>query len=179
MNTVYQSIQLDKILFRYKKYLGHDFDSYKNHCYRVLNFALLIADKTKDIEEKASIACAFHDLGIWTHKTFDYIEPSIGLSLSYLKEIGRMEWATEVSLMISEHHKISPFKSEKYVLVESFRKADWIDVSLGFLDMGLNKDAISSIRNQFSNRGFHKRLVELSIKRLITNPLSPLPMFKR
>jgi hypothetical protein len=38
--------------------------------------------------EKIAIAGVFHDLGIWTNKTFDYIAPSVVLAREYLAARG-------------------------------------------------------------------------------------------
>ncbi len=56
--------------------MGADYDKYKNHVYRVFLNCLLI-DSEKNNEEKYAIASVFHDVGIWTNHTFDYLDPSI------------------------------------------------------------------------------------------------------
>ena len=58
--------------------------------------------------QKMAIAAAFHDMGIWTDGTFDYLQPSIGLAGEHLARSGRPEWTPEITAMILEHHKISP-----------------------------------------------------------------------
>ena len=58
--------------------LGHDFVAYRNHVYRVVNLCLAIAGGGDQVElEKIAVAAVFHDLGIWTNHTFDYIAPSV------------------------------------------------------------------------------------------------------
>jgi hypothetical protein len=42
--------------------------------------------------EKLAAAAVFHDLGILTNKTFDYIVPSIALAREYLAARGRAAW---------------------------------------------------------------------------------------
>jgi hypothetical protein len=38
------------------------------------------------------IAACFHDLGIWTDHTFDYLSPSAGLARDYLQRYGLSAW---------------------------------------------------------------------------------------
>jgi hypothetical protein len=80
--------------------------------------------------------------------------------------------------MILEHHKISPYRGEPQWLVEPFRRADWIDVSMGLRTFGLSRQVIREILSTWPSAGFHKRLVQLELSRLRTHPWSPLPMMK-
>jgi len=88
---------------------------------------------------KFAIAAAFHDLGIWTDATFDYLKPSVGLAVAHLRDTDRESWIPEVSEMILEHHKLSPYRRDPHSLVEPFRRADWVDVSRGLLRFGLSR----------------------------------------
>ncbi len=63
-------------------------------------------------------------------------------------------------------------------MAEVFRKADWVDVSLGFIKFGLSPVEIKEISNKFPNSGFHARLLQLTMRELVRNPLNPLPMMK-
>lgn len=80
--------------------------------------------------------------------------------------------------MILEHHKISAYRGDPHGLVESFRRADWIDVTRGLRTFGLPRKLLGEIFSTWPSAGFHKRLVQLSLKRLRTHPLSPLPMIR-
>jgi hypothetical protein len=44
-------------------------------------------DKQTENTDKYAIAAAFHDLGIWTHQTFKYLERSINQAREYLDKI--------------------------------------------------------------------------------------------
>ena len=87
--------------------------------------------------EKIAAAAVFHDLGIWTDRTFDYIAPSIALARTHLVAHAREDWTTEISTMISDHHKITPSSANPNTLVEPFRQADWIDVTGGLRGFGI------------------------------------------
>ena len=69
----------DEVLKAHMAELGHDFIAYRNHVYRVMNLCAAIAEDRVEVE-KIAIAAVFHDLGIWTSKTFDYIAPSEALA---------------------------------------------------------------------------------------------------
>jgi hypothetical protein len=125
-----------------------------------------------------AIAAAFHDLGIWTDHTFDYLPPSERLAEAYLKGEGRADWTGEVTAMIGQHHKVTPYRREPAALVEAFRKADMVDVSMGLVRYGLPKSFVKEVLAAFPNEGFHKRLVQLFAQRMRVKPWSPMPMMK-
>ncbi|MBI4985998.1 MAG: HD domain-containing protein [Rhodocyclales bacterium] len=178
MKICEQSPLLDSILESWRASLGGDFAAYRNHCYRVLNFCLALGAESAEDISKVSIAAAFHDLGIWTNNTYDYLGPSRQLAREYLARSNRGGWSEEIETMIDQHHKLSKFKADANRLVEPFRKADWIDVSRGRLKFGLPSAYVAGILSRFPNAGFHKRLIALTKQRLKTHPFNPLPMLR-
>jgi len=169
---------LDVILDAWKVELGDDFSAYRNHCYRVANFCFALAPCDPQQQEKIAIAVGFHDLGIWADQTVDYLQPSIHHAKGYLEQQGQEDWLAEIALIINFHHKVLPYTNPDYPLVELFRQADLVDVSLGMVPFGLHKDRVRAIREHFPNAGFHQRLGELTWLRMKERPLSPLPMLK-
>ncbi|WP_460145619.1 HD domain-containing protein [Pseudomonas sp. S2_A02] len=169
---------LDELLQRYAGYLGNDFTGYRNHVYRVINFCCSLNMLDAVDLEKIVVAGVFHDLGIWTAKTFDYLPPSEQLAKDFLREIDKLGWAEEIISIIHNHHKITRSHTDPQNLAEVFRKADWIDVSHGAVTFGLSRQKRREVFSAFPDAGFHFRLVQLSLKRLLTNPLSPLPMMR-
>jgi hypothetical protein len=117
---------LDDLLRKHAPAIGGDMPAYRNHCYRIVNFANALATGDPDQQDKLSIAAAFHDLGIWTHHTFDYLPPSAQLVRDWLPGVQRADWADEIVAMITEHHKITACAAHQTALVEAFRQADWI-----------------------------------------------------
>ncbi len=178
MNVLPKSALLDEVLAAYQQVLGVDYSAYKNHCMRVFNFCLALAGEGADAENKIAIAALFHDLGIWTDNTLDYILPSQRLARQYLEKSGRAAWCDEIEAMIGEHHKLTRYRANASSLVEPFRKADWIDVSGGMLRFRLPDDFVTDVLEAFPNAGFHKKLVALAVERLKTHPFSPFPMMK-
>lgn len=170
---------VDDVLHRHRSALGRDCAAYRNHVFRVFNLCLAI-DVTTDPEDvqKSAVAAVFHDLGIWTDRTFDYIRPSVALAAEYLTAGSRSDWIPEIEAMIVNHHKITPAGPGEHRLVEPFRRADWIDVSRGFRRFGVDRRLIASIFGQWPSDGFHWRLVELAAERFRRHPLTPLPMVK-
>jgi hypothetical protein len=174
----YTNQLIESLLQRFKPSLSRDHDRYRNHVYRVfLNCLLIDGDNVN--EEKYAIAVVFHDIGIWTDHTIDYLNPSIEQAKIYLLETSKQDWIDEITLMINWHHKISRYKGLYEGTVENFRKADWIDVSLGILSFGFNKQKIRQNRQMLPNLGFHFFLMKQILKNFFRHPLHPLPMFKK
>jgi hypothetical protein len=174
----YNNPLIENLMQKLKQKIGSDYYRYKNHVYRVYQNCIMI-DSGKDNEEKYAIAAVFHDIGIWTDHTFDYLNPSAEQAKIYLTEINKTELIEEITTMINWHHKISSYKGEYETLVENFRKADWIDVTFGLMTFGLDKQKIKEARMKLPDLGFHTFLVKESVKNFLRHPLNPLPMFKR
>jgi hypothetical protein len=175
--------RLDEVLHANEQAIGRDFVAYRNHAYRVLNLCVVQSlddpeNETSEQLDKMAIATAFHDLGIWTDGTFDYLQPSVRLANAYLVKIGNPEWTPEISEMILQHHKISRFRGDARWLVEPFRRSDWIDVTRGLLTFGLPRRLLRDVFSMWPSAGFHKRLLELELAHLRAHPGNPLPMMK-
>ena len=184
---------IETLLKPYAELLGQDFNGYRNHLYRIVNFCHLLKPLSKTESDKIEIAAVFHDLAIWTDKTADYVPPSEGLARTYLESIDFPEWRDEICQMIHDHHKItrsqpkpterktsntSELPSEEDSLTEIFRQADWIDVTLGLRSFGLKRDQINSVIKQFPDEGFHPLLARVVRSQLFKHPFNPLPMLK-
>jgi len=79
---------VEEILDDHVAELGHDFIAYRNHVYRVVNLCLAIVGDSRVELEKIAVAAVFHDLGIWTNNTFDYIAPSVAIARKHLAARG-------------------------------------------------------------------------------------------
>jgi hypothetical protein len=169
---------IEDILTRFRLVIGPDYTLYRNHVYRVFGNCTLL-DNNPDAAFRYAVAAVFHDLGIWTAHTFDYILPSVQQASHYLEEMGRHDCIESVTCMIYWHHKITPNRGRHREPVEIFRKADWIDVSAGLLSFGANRQAIRSKRKLFPRVGFHLFLLRSFLRYFLRHPLRPLPMFRR
>ena len=169
---------VEEVLSDHAPELGHDLTAYRNHVYRVVNLCVAILGDSRGELEKIAVAAVFHDLGIWTNHTFDYIAPSVALAREHLAARGMADWIPEIEAMIVDHHKVTPSHAHPQSLVESFRRADWVDVSRGLRRFGLPRTFIAAVDAAWPNAGFHQRLVRLTIDRFVKHPLTPLPMVK-
>ena len=169
---------VEEVLDNHASELGRDFIAYRNHVYRVVNLCLAIVGDSRAEVEKIAVAAVFHDLGIWTNHTFDYIAPSVALAREHLAARGLADWIPEIEAMIVDHHKVTPSLARPQSLVETFRRADWIDVSLGVRRFGLPRPFVAAVAATWPNAGFHRRLVMLTMDRFWKHPLNPLPMVK-
>lgn len=168
---------IETLLKPYTELLGKDFDGYKNHLYRVINFCHLQSPLSPEESGKLEIAAVFHDLAIWTNHTADYVLPSEELARRYLTSIDCPEWTEDVCRIVREHHKITAADSPDS-LTEIFRKADWVDVTYGIRSFGLEKPIIQKIYRAFPDMGFHPLLVRIIRSQIFRHPFNPLPMFK-
>jgi len=169
---------VDEILEPHRDALGSDLSAYRNHVFRVLHFLCALSPALRDGREHILVAAAFHDLGIWTAGTFDYLDPSLRLAREYLTARGRADLWPEVDLIIRQHHKIRPYRGPFALSVESFRRADLIDFSLGRIRFGLEPSFVRSVRSALPNAHFHARIVEFAGRQFLRSPLHPLPMVR-
>src|SRR5215217_1950230 len=96
---------IDDVLNDHATALRDDFSGYRNHVYRIVNLCVAIAGRSE--LEKIAVAAVFHDLGIWTNGTFDYLAPSMALAHDYLVARAREDWTADIEGMIADHHKIT------------------------------------------------------------------------
>jgi len=178
MQKNYSNEIIEELLNKFKPVMVNDYDKYRNHVYRVFLNCCLI-DENKLNEEKYAIAAVFHDIGIWTNHTIDYLNPSEEQAQTYLTEIGKHQWRYEITSMIDWHHKVSKYNGRFETTVETFRKADWIDVTLGLITFGFDNRKIQEHRRRLPNLGFHIFLVKKIVRNFFQHPFNPLPMFKK
>lgn len=169
---------LDATLSEWRDAIGADYSGYRNHVYRVTHFCLALHPCTGEARDQIIMAACFHDLGIWSDRTVDYLPPSIERAASHLRTRGRQHWIPDVQAMIEFHHQLTVHHDRARPVVEDFRQADLIDLSLGLVRCGLSRSYVRQVRTAFPNAGFHRRLVRLAIEGFSTHPLNPLPFFK-
>lgn len=169
---------LDAALNEWADAIGPHFTAYRNHCYYVLNVVNTLAQPSADELDQVAIAVAFHDLGIWSDKTLDYLDPSADRAKAYLAAKGREADFPAVEAMIQGHHKLTRCKGEHARLAEAFRRADWNFVSLGSMPMGVPRALRRELLAQFPNAGFHNMLLKLGGAEFLRRPWKPLPMMR-
>lgn len=167
---------IDEVLLSYQGQLNLDYTKYRNHVYRVLNLAIILSNPDEENYKALSIAAAFHDLGIWTANTFDYLAPSVDLAHNYLAQNELSHLESLVTEIINNHHKLSAYKSNN--IVEPFRKADLIDLSFGLIGYGIDAKTLKAVNKQFPSCGFHRFIIMQGLKNTFRHPLRPLPMMR-
>jgi hypothetical protein len=169
---------LERALAPWREVIGDQYLGYRNHVYRMAHFSFaLLGEPTGEERRKVLVAGAFHDIGIWTADTVDYIDPSVPPALDYLDQNGLAAWSDEVETMIREHHKVRSYRGP-YPLVEVFRRGDLADFSLGVVRSGIPKRYVGAVQSAFPNAGFHAFLVRRLAGWVARHPLNPLPMMK-
>lgn len=178
MNIETNNPLIEEILLQWKERIGVDYDGYRGHVYRMYNFCLALHDCSEEDKKKLAIAASFHDIGLWSAHTADYIPPSIVELKQYLSEHKLDQWSEELVLILEWHHKVTPYKDKKYPLVEVFRKGDLVDFSLFLFRFGVPNDYVKSVKHTIPNAGFHKFLLKGAKEWFSQHPLS-LPPFIR
>jgi hypothetical protein len=169
---------LESLLLDWRDRMGADYPGYRHHVYRMLHFCFALRSCTAEEEEKLIIAGAFHDIGIWTHRTLDYLPPSVSVAHDWLERNQHHDWVEEISQMISEHHRLRSVTDSPYPLVELFRQGDLVDFSLGLVRCGLPMTLIRQVKAAFPNQGFHAGLGKKGLRWFLRHPLNPMPMMK-
>ncbi len=169
---------IETILSEWQTEIGQNFAGYRGHVYRVYNFCLALHICNVEEQHKLAIAVCFHDLGLWSDNSIDYIPPSIIRLKQYLSAHALNTWSEEIELILENHHKIRTYSNDKYPLVEVFRQADLIDFSLGMFKFGLANSFIQQVKTKIPNAGFHKFLLRSAGTWFLQHPFSPPPFMK-
>lgn len=176
--------EVERRLAPYAKQLGGDRDAYLHHVMRILALCDRLHDRCSGAAgERPSrrpeylTAAAFHDLGIWTEGTLDYLAPSTELARAWLAEEGQEQLEPLVAAMIEQHHKVRR-AGDPSSPVELFRRADAIDLTRGLRTFGVPRREYRALVADYPYAGFHRRLLTFGWKRLRANPTSPLPMVR-
>lgn len=178
MQVVTNDPLIEEILAAWRDVIGKDFPGYRGHVYRVFNFCLALQPATEDQRAKLAIAACFHDIGLWSAKTVDYIPPSMEEADRYLQATGRGDWSGEITRMIEMHHKVRALGDGSPALVEWFRKADLVDFSLGWITFGLPWSLVRQVKKAIPNQGFHWFLTKGASHWFLRHPLSPPPFMR-
>ena len=160
---------VERVLQEHGTQMGADAAGYRHHVYRVFSWADDLAPGLD--HDRAALALAWHDLGIWTDATWDYLGPSEARARAAGADDG-------VALAIALHHRIRPWRGPHADLVEPLRRADLVDVSLGLVRFGLSRQQVRRVQQALPDAGFHAALVRLFLRELGRKPWRPLPMLR-
>lgn len=118
------------------------------------NFCLALPFLHRRREDQVGNCTCFHDIGLWSAHTVDYIPPSVSEVKGTYPGAGRNEWSEEIGLMVEMHHKVRTYKTERYPLVGLFRKGDLVDFSLGLFKFGIPPAYVREVKKAIPNNGF-------------------------
>ena len=68
---------IEAILEDCKDRIGDDHADYRGHVHRMFNYCLALNPAAEEERTKLAIAARFHDIGLWSDDTADYLVPSI------------------------------------------------------------------------------------------------------
>ena len=169
---------IDGVLAPFRDVIGPDFEGYRNHVARMATFCLMLRACNAEEQQRIEVAACFHDIGLWTARTLDYLEPSVPPAIEYLEKQKLAHWSSEIREMILEHHRIRPIRGARSPLVELFRRGDLVDFSLGLVRSGLPAEAIREVKRELPNAGFHRCLAKRAARWFLAHPTNPAPMMK-
>lgn len=84
---------VDDVIDAQEASIGVNLTGYRNNVHRVINHSFASGKLSSEEERKLIITGCFHDIGIWSAATFDYLDPSIEAALDHLRKTGRAEWS--------------------------------------------------------------------------------------
>jgi hypothetical protein len=171
---------LDAHLEQFRDDVGEDYDAYRNHCLRVLSFAVhqLGSTKTDKDVDLMALSLAYHDVALWSDSVLNYLEPSVAqMDRKLNKDADDFPWSNAdlatARAIILEHHKYTAYHSSSEVqedIVNAVRMADWADATMGIVRFGLPAKLIEVAYESLPDNGFHWLLVGFG-KRLSPNSL--------
>lgn len=191
-----EHVVLDTELAKFSVAIGDEMDAYRNHCLRVLSFAVahlggvkLVSSKSVDV---MALALAYHDLGLWSDGALDYLEPSARqLEASTREKIEDEDVFNDSDIataraIITEHHKLSDYHSHgdesiNANLVNAIRKGDWADFTIGIVRFGLPASFVESAYTKIPEANFHMILTTMGGRLSpdsLMNQLAILNIFK-
>ena len=169
---------IDGILADWRDAIGPAFDGYRGHVYRVFNVCLRLRQCSDEERRKLAIALAFHDIGLWSAQTVDYLPPSEAEAAAWLARNGLVAWTDEIRLIIRMHHRLRPWRDPATPLVEVLRRADLVDFSLGAVRAGVPRAFLRRLSATFPNAGFHRFLFARARGWWWHHPLRPMPFLR-
>ena len=163
---------LDDELFHLARSIGSvDFPKYRNHCLRTLSFTKYFLSEKASAEmpramDLAAVALAYHDVGLWTDKALNYLDPSAAqMAKGALNDENFSSQDVEImKAIILEHHKWTDFESDRFnstanELINAVRKADWADASMGIFGSGIPAVLLEAAYEELPEAGFHSMLL--------------------
>jgi hypothetical protein len=178
MPSIQRHALIDDVLDEWAPRLGQARAAYGGHAQRIYNIARQLIGSSRHDTELA-LASAFHDLGIWSDDTFDYIAPSVRRAREHMRAHRSPLSEELVAELIAQHHRLRRVRSGlEPELVEAFRRADLVDLVAGSSRAGLDPAFSRDLIAAFPHAGFHGTLLQTALHWILRHPLRPLPMLR-
>jgi hypothetical protein len=169
---------IEEILAPHRAAAGQRYEGIRNHAFRLLNIAGLLAPPDDARTDKLAVVAAFHDLPALLDGDLVYLARAADLAEAHLRARGRTAWAAEVRLAICNHHKVSTYRGPYAGLVEAVRRADWVDVSGGTWRAGLPRSYVRELGAAFPLGPLLRPGWCLIARYAVRHPRRPLPMLR-
>ena len=178
MNLVERHPVIEDALDAWDAALASARPAYRGHAYRVFNYArALLGTEARD--DALAVASAFHDIGIWTDGTWDYIAPSMARAAEFIASRLPGAPTSLVTDLIANHHRLRRVRGGTDPdVAEAFRRADLADVSLGIVRSGIPAELVKDAAAAFPYAGFHAGLIRAATPWIIRHPWNPFPMMR-
>lgn len=169
----------EEVLARLAPQIGDDLAAYRNHVHRGLTYQLAMLGLA-EAPPAIALAWAIHDAGIWTGRTWDYLDPSVALAASLVDALGldlSDDEVARVERMVADHHRLRAVRDDPWV--ETFRLADRVDATRGVtLGTSLRRHDVARAAEAFPYLGFHRFLVRHAVSWAVRHPTDPAPMLR-
>lgn len=167
---------IDEVLETNRAAIGRLHPMWRLHSYRMLNICVNACPQ--EPVDKFAVAIAFHDLPAAIDGDLRYLDRAAALARTWLTGHHLTEWVPEVAAMIANHHKIRPYTGPHAQTVDAFRRADWIDASLGHWSGGQDKALVARINRELPVDELRRAIPRIVLPYAIRHPLKPLPMLR-
>lgn len=156
--------EVESILIDYKDVIGTDYEGYRGHIYRVLSYSMHYLKNNETYLDVIAAALVYHDIGLWTDRQLDYLEPGCKHAKDRFKGVYDENKLHLLDDIIYYHHKLTPFVGDHEDIVNAVRKSDMIDFSLGLVNYGMPDRHIEVVHRKIPNNGFHQHLCEIGFR---------------
>eukprot|EP01083_Nonionella_stella_P017752 49731_1 len=174
---------LEEYLSKHKEMISKhgeiEYEAYRRHLYRNLNYALYLLDggnptfrkNRAKYMELMEVAEVYHDIGLWSGDAVNHVYPSIAfMNKQNFTETSNNKYSEDdielIYDMAKYHHKLTAFSSGDKLhdsIVNAFREANFVDLSEGYLKWGIPARIVRKVRETIpdTHPGFHDILTRV------------------
>ncbi len=151
---------LDILLEPWKETLGQDYDAYKNHALRTINYCYFILPNNEEVLQHVIITAAYHQLGLWIKNNKDYSSTSAETLIDNSEKIGFNPVPKHIIQAIIKHSSLTKEFGKNDLFAYTFWRAFRIEMSMGYSEQGLPSDFIDQVRTCIPTKHYNKIVTE-------------------